>query len=167
MGSNQETWWKDWDYLPWSWLVPWLLREAMRHEVQKSGVWGWFFFLNLLFCTGVQPIHYTEAEVEASVFWSPDTDSWPIGKVPDAGKDWGQKEKKASEDELAGQHHWFNEHELDQTPGDGRPGLLLFMGLQRVWHNWATEHQQQSRSCDRLYFLGLQNHCRQWLQPWN
>ena len=20
---------------------------------------------------------------------------------------------------------------------------------------------------DRLYFLGLQNHCRQWLQPWN
>ena len=20
---------------------------------------------------------------------------------------------------------------------------------------------------DRLYFLGLQNHCRRWLQPWN
>ena len=28
-----------------------------------------------------------------------------IGKVPDAGKDEGQKEKRASEDELAGQHH--------------------------------------------------------------
>ena len=42
-----------------------------------------------------------------------------IGKVPDAGKDWGQKEKRASEDEMAGQHHRCNEHELGQTPGDG------------------------------------------------
>jgi len=24
-----------------------------------------------------------------------------------------------------------------------------------------------SVNCDRLYFLGLQNHCRRWLQPWN
>ena len=33
-------------------------------------------------------------------------------KVPDAGKDWGQKEKMASEDEVAGLHHWCNGHEL-------------------------------------------------------
>ena len=25
----------------------------------------------------------------------------------------------------------------------------------------------KSGSSDRFYFLGLQNHCRQWLQPWN
>ena len=42
-----------------------------------------------------------------------------IGKVPDAGKDQGQKEKSASEDEMAGWHHRCNEHELGQTPGDG------------------------------------------------
>ena len=35
-----------------------------------------------------------------------------VGKVPDAGKDWGQKEKRVSEDEMAGRHHWRNEHEL-------------------------------------------------------
>ena len=28
-----------------------------------------------------------------------------IGKVPDSGKDWRQKEKKASEDEMAGWYH--------------------------------------------------------------
>ena len=39
------------------------------------------------------------------------------GKVPDAGKDWGQK--RTSEDEMAGWHHWCNGHELGQTPGDG------------------------------------------------
>ena len=27
--------------------------------------------------------------------------------------------------------------------GTGRPGVLQFMGLQRVGHNWATEQQQQ------------------------
>ena len=25
----------------------------------------------------------------------------------------------------------------------------------------------ESRNSDRLYFLRLQNHCREWLQPWN
>ena len=43
-----------------------------------------------------------------------------IGKVSDAGKDWGQKEKKASEDELAGWHHRCNGHELGQPPGDDK-----------------------------------------------
>ena len=45
----------------------------------------------------------TEAEVP--VFWSSDVNSQLIGKVPDAGKDWGQKEKRVSEDEMAGWHH--------------------------------------------------------------
>ena len=39
-------------------------------------------------------------------------------EVFDAGKDRGQ-EKRASENEMAGQHHPCNEHELGQTPGDG------------------------------------------------
>ena len=42
-----------------------------------------------------------------------------IGKVPDAGKDWGQKEKRGSEDEMGRCHHQCNEHELGQTLGDG------------------------------------------------
>ena len=37
------------------------------------------------------------AEAEAPVFWPSDENSWLVGKVP-AGKDWGQKEKRASED---------------------------------------------------------------------
>ena len=34
-----------------------------------------------------------------------------IGKVPDAGKDHGEKEKRVSEDEIAGWHHRCNGHE--------------------------------------------------------
>ena len=32
---------------------------------------------------------------------------------------WGQKEKRASEDEMAGWHNRWNGHQLGQTPGDG------------------------------------------------
>ena len=58
-------------------------------------------------------------DVEAPVFWSPDMNSRLIGKVPDAGKDWGQEEKRASEDEMAEWHHWCNGHEIGKTSGDG------------------------------------------------
>ena len=56
-----------------------------------------------------------DAEAEASVFWSSDAKSWLIGKDPNAGKDWGQKEKRASKSEMAGWHHWSNGYELGQT----------------------------------------------------
>ena len=55
----------------------------------------------------------TDAEAEAPVFWSPDVNSQLIGKVPNSGKDWGQKEKRASEDEMAGWHQQCNGHELE------------------------------------------------------
>ena len=47
------------------------------------------------------------------------------GKVSDAGKDQGQKEKRASEDEMAGWHHQCNEHELgpSQEDDEGQGGL--------------------------------------------
>ena len=61
----------------------------------------------------------TNAKVETPVFWSSDTNSQLIGKVPDVRKDWGQKEKGMSEDEMAGWHDWCNGHELGQTLEDG------------------------------------------------
>ena len=32
-------------------------------------------------------------------------------------------------------------------------------------HGWGNRWENNGNS-DRLYFLGLQNHCRWWLQPW-
>ena len=40
------------------------------------------------------------AEVEAPILGPPNTKSWFIGKDPDAGKDWRQKEEEAAEDEM-------------------------------------------------------------------
>ena len=39
-------------------------------------------------------------------------------KDPDAGKDWGQEDKGATEDEMVERHHRLNAHEFEQTLGD-------------------------------------------------
>ena len=57
---------------------------------------------------------------EFLTLWAPDAKSQLAGKDPDAGKDWGQEEKWATEDEMAGWHHWLKGHEFEQTQGDGK-----------------------------------------------
>ena len=61
-------------------------------------------------------IGWTDAE--APIFWPPDAKSQLTGKDPDAGKDWGQEEKEATEDEMVGWHHWLSGHEFEQTQED-------------------------------------------------
>ena len=39
------------------------------------------------------------------ILWPPDAKSRLTGKDPDAGKDCGQEEKGATEDEMVGWHH--------------------------------------------------------------
>ena len=41
-----------------------------------------------------------KADAEAPILWPPDAKSWLIGKDPDAGKHWRQKEKGVAEDEM-------------------------------------------------------------------
>ena len=84
----------------------------------------------------------TDDEAEAPIFWPPDVKSWLIRKDPDAGNDWRQEEK--------GQHRmrWLDgiTDSMDMSRVNsrsrwwtGRPGMLWFMGSQRVGHDWATE----------------------------
>ena len=54
----------------------------------------------------------THAEAESPIIWPPYAKSWLIRKEPDAGKDWGQEK-------MVRWHHWLNEHEFEQIPGDG------------------------------------------------
>ena len=55
----------------------------------------------------------------------PHAKSWLIGKDSDAGRDWGQEEKRTTEDDMAGWHHWLDGRESKWTPGvgDGQGGL--------------------------------------------
>ena len=85
--------------------------------------------IQLVHPKGNQPwifIGRTDAEAETPILWPPDVKSWLIWKDPDAGKDWGQKEKGITEDEVVGWYHRLNGHGFGYTPGvgDGQGGLV-------------------------------------------
>ena len=66
---------------------------------------------------GNQPwifIGKTDAETEAPILWPSDVNSQITGKDPDAGKDQGQEEKGATEDEMVGWHRQLKGHEFEQ-----------------------------------------------------
>ena len=67
-------------------------------------------------------------EAETLILWLPDVKNWLIGKDSDAGRDWGQEEKRTTEDEMAGWHHWLDGRESGWTPGvgDGQGGLACY-----------------------------------------
>ena len=64
-------------------------------------------------CKEIQPVHpkenqswifigRPEAEAETPILWPPDAKNWLIVKAPDAGKDWTQEEKGATENNMVG-----------------------------------------------------------------
>ena len=75
-------------------------------------------------CKEIQPVHpkgdqswvfigRTDAKAETPILWPPDGKSWLIGTDPDTGRDWGQEEKRTTEDEMAGWHHGLDERESE------------------------------------------------------
>ena len=91
--------------------------------------WCWRRLESPLSCKEIKPIIpkgnqpwiftvRTDAKAKTPILWPPDTRSWLIRKDPDAGKDWGQKEKGMTEDEMVGWRPCLDGHEFEQTPGD-------------------------------------------------
>ena len=74
-----------------------------------------------------------------------------IGRT-DVGKDWEQEENGATEDEMVGWHHWFNEHEFEQTPGDSDG-----QGSLACCSPWS---RKESDTTDQR-----NNNCNQWVLP--
>ena len=94
----------------WCWRrllrAPWTARrsnQSILKEISPGCQWSW-----------------------NSNIWPPDAKSWLIWKDPEAGKDWRQKEKGTTEDEMVRWHHQLNGHAFGYTPvvGDGQGGLV-------------------------------------------
>ena len=56
--------------------------------VNRKGSQSWIFLGRI------------DAEAETPILWSPNAKNWLTGKDPDSGKDWRQKEKRMTEDEM-------------------------------------------------------------------
>ena len=97
------------------------------HRIGAFKLWCWRIPQSPSDSKEVKPVNCTEdqswifigrTDAEAPVYWSFDMNRQLIRKVSNAGKDGGQKEKRVSEDEIAGGYHWCKGHELGQTLGD-------------------------------------------------
>ena len=109
----------------------WTIKKAESWRIDAFELWCWRRLLrvtwtarrsNQLILKEIKPKYSLEgldAEVEAPTLWPPDVKNWLIRKDPDAGKDWGQEEKGATEDEMVGWHHWLNGHAFEQALEDG------------------------------------------------
>ena len=75
-------------------------------SVDPKGNHPWIFFRR------------TDIEAEATILQPTDAKNWLIGKDPDAGKDWGQEEKGATEGEMFGWYRQLNVYEFEQALGD-------------------------------------------------
>ena len=121
-----------------------------------------FDFIFIMDCKEIQPVHSkgdqswvffgrNDAKAETPVLWPPHVKSWLIGRDSDAGRDWGQKEKGTTEDEMAGWYHRLDGCEFEWIPGvgDGQGGLACCNSWGRKeldtteWLNW-TEHLSPS-----------------------
>ena len=121
-----------WRRLLW---VPWTARRSNQSILKEISPGCW----------------RTDAEAETPILWPRDAKSWLIGKDSDAGRDWGQEEKRTTEDEMAGRHHRLDAHEFGWTPGvgDGQGGLVCCDPWGRKsrtrlsdWTDWTEDKGQ-------------------------
>ena len=109
-------------------------------------------------CKEIQPVHSegdqpwdffgrNDAKAETPVFWPPHAKSWLIEKDFDAGRDWGQKKKGTTEDEMAEWHHWLDGCAFEWPPGvgDGQGGLACS-------NSWS---RKESDTTERLNWTDL------------
>ena len=149
----------------------WTIKKAERRRIDAFELWWWRRLLSPLDCKEIQPVHpkgdqswvfigRTDAEAKTPILWPSDAKSWLIWKHPDAGKDWGQ-EKRTTEDEMVGWHHWLNGHGFGWTPGvgDGQGGL-------ECCGSWG---HKESDMTERLNWTELSWAPRSWLghHPWD
>ena len=106
-----------------------------------------------------------DAKAETPVLSPPHAKSWLIGKDPDAGRDWGQEEKGATEDEMAGWHHWLYGRGFGWTPGvgDGQGGLACC-------NSWGRKESDMTERLNwteliAVYWVHSANHTSQCCSP--
>ena len=84
----------------------WTIKKAEHRRIDAFKLWCWrskeIRQVNLKRNQFWIVIWRINAEAETPIIWSPDAKNWLIGKDPDAGKDWRQKEKGMTEDEMLG-----------------------------------------------------------------
>jgi len=115
----------------------WTIKKAERWRIDAFELWCWRRLLrvpwtarrsNQSILKEISPEYSLERQILSwvPILWPSDVKSRFSGKDPSAGKDWRQEEKRMTENEMVGWHHWLNEHEFEQAlrNGEGQGNLV-------------------------------------------
>ena len=105
-------------------------KKTECQRIDAFELWCWRRLESPWDCKEIKPLNLkidqswifigmTDPVAEAPIVWPPDSKSWPIGKYPDARKDWRQEENELTEDEMVEWHHQLHAHEFEQEIGVG------------------------------------------------
>ena len=135
----------------------WTVKKAEHRRIDAFQLWCWKRLLrvpwterrsNQCILKEISPGCSLEGlmlKLKLQYFWLPDAKSWLIGKDSDAGRDWGQEEKRMTEDEMVGWHHRLDGHRFGWTLGVGKgQGTMACCGSwgrkesdTTEWLNWT------------------------------
>ena len=108
----------------------WTVKKAEHQRIDVFELWCWRRLLRIPW-TARRSNQSILKEISPGIFWREWCWSWNSStlatscevlthwKDSDAGKDWGQEEKRTTKDEMAGWHHWLDGLESEGTPGVG------------------------------------------------
>ena len=131
----------------------WTVKKAEHRRIEAFELWRWRRLESPLDCKEIQPVHSkgdqpwvfcrrNDAKAETPILWTPDAKSWLIGK------DWcceglragGEGDDRGWDGWMASLTRWtWVWVDSGSWWWTRRPGVLWFIGLQRVRHDWATE----------------------------
>ena len=133
----------------------WTVKKAEHRKINAFELWCWRRLLRVPWTTRrsnqsilkeISPGCSLEGmmlKLKLPILWPPHVKSWLTGKDSDAGRDWGvggEGDDRGWDGWMASPTWWtwvwVNSRSWWWT---GRPGMLRFMGRQRVGHDWVTE----------------------------
>ena len=154
------------------WHESWTIKKVERLRINAFKLWCWRRLLRVPgTARKIKPVnpkgnqHWIfigRTDAEAVILWSPGEKSRLIGKNPNAGKDWRQKEKRAAEDEINSFTNSMDMHlsKFQEIVKDREPwcGTVHVVTKSRTWLSDST-------TTTPMFTAALFTIARTWKEP--
>ena len=135
----------------------WTIKKAEHQRIDAFKLWCWRRFLRVPWTTRrsnqsilkeINPEHSLEGlklklQSFGHLIRKVDSDSGDL--MTDAGKEWGQEEKGATEDDMVGWHYQLNGHKSEQSPRESEGQGILEIAESDTTQ-WLSNNEQYTRA---------------------